>query len=161
MSVACGAQAGKHGHDAALRNGRHQFGRAFPDFGHALRRDGCIVFIGDGVGVRPHNGVAVRRLHHHNALARFIGHREEDSIHVEVALVEQIIFTAPRRDLELRAHPGFVHHFIGVNAGGIDHPAAGKIAAVGLDANDLLALKNKIYKRRIGQHFHTVLNGIF
>ena len=62
---------------------------------------------------------------------------------------------------ELRPHAGFVHHIVGMQAGGVDHPAAAKIAAVGAHAYNAPPVHDKVLKLGFQQQLHAVLQRIF
>ena len=53
---------------------------------------------------------------------------------------------SPRRGrmVKVRADARFVHHLVGIKAGGIDHPAAVEVALVGTDAGDVLTIHQEI-----------------
>ena len=93
------------------------------------------------LGVGAHQGVAVQGGGHQDALGDIGGHREEDVVDRDLSPVEDGIFAAPGGDVEFGADTGGVHDLVGVQTGGIHHPAAGEIAPRGVDAGDLLAYR--------------------
>ena len=70
----------------------------------------------------------------------FLEGRGKDIVDLDFSPVKDSVFSALRCDFEFRADFGLMHYLIRVQSGCVDHPAAFKIAAVGLNTDDAIAV---------------------
>ncbi len=128
--IAAGTQPRKCGDHVALAEARHELLRTLPDFAHPLGGDVDIGLVVDFLGVGADQRVAVQRCGDENALADLTWYGEKHVVNLDFVAIHHVIFTPPWRDAKLWAHPGFVHHLVGVEAGGVDDPAGVKVTVV-------------------------------